>query len=232
MISGHSACAAARMLAICAMICAMGLAFVASAQAQPSQAQLSAVKSHCRSDYMSNCMSVRPGGKEALECLQSHLDSLTGACKDAVSATMPPPPAAAAPPPAPPPPKAAAAPPRRAEPPPAAAAAPPAMTAPPPPKAATAPKAKKTKTAKHTPAPPSPPVAIAPPPGPDPAVLLAKAEGLPARDKLKIARACDQDQAAVCPSVRRGGGRLIACMAMHPDALSPICRRTLEATLQ
>ena len=33
------------------------------AQAEPSQAQVSAVKSNCRSDYMANCSSVRPGGK-------------------------------------------------------------------------------------------------------------------------------------------------------------------------
>jgi hypothetical protein len=229
MISIHSVGAAARLVAIAGF----GVAALAGpAQARPSEAQLSAIKSNCRSDYMANCMSVRPGGPEALQCLQSHLASLSDACKAAVSATLPPPPppAAAAPPPAPPPPKAAAAPPRAVPPPPAAAAAPPS-----PRKAATAPKAKKARTAKRAPAPPPPPVAVAPPPpppGPDPAVLMARAERLPPFEKLKIARACSQDQAAVCPSVPPGGGRLIVCMALHPDALSPFCRRALAAALR
>jgi phosphate/sulfate permease len=100
----------ARLLAASACLVAFAMG---AAQAQVSQAEISAVKANCRSDYMAHCMSVRPGGKEALQCLQSHLDSLTGTCKGAVAATMPkpaPPPAAAAPPP-PPPHKAAKAPP-------------------------------------------------------------------------------------------------------------------------
>jgi hypothetical protein len=52
----------------------------------PSQAQRDAVRSACRSDYMANCSSVTPGGKEALECLQQHMSNLSGGCQSAVKA--------------------------------------------------------------------------------------------------------------------------------------------------
>jgi hypothetical protein len=111
------------------------------AQAQEvSQAQLAAIKSNCRSDFMSNCMSVRPGGKEALACLQQHMAKLSPACGGAVAATMPkaPPPAAAMPPPPPAPPKpaVAVAPPPPPAPPPVAVSAPPPKAAAPRPSAA------------------------------------------------------------------------------------------------
>jgi hypothetical protein len=58
------------------------------------------MKAHCRSDYMAKCAGVPPGGKDALQCLQRHVNGLSPGCKSAVAATMPrsaPPPAAAAP---------------------------------------------------------------------------------------------------------------------------------------
>src|SRR5271155_2420167 len=58
---------------------------VASAQ-QPSQAQLSAVRSSCRSDYMAHCSSVPTGGKASLACLQKNIASLSPGCKTAVNA--------------------------------------------------------------------------------------------------------------------------------------------------
>jgi hypothetical protein len=61
---------------------------------------------------------------------------------------------------------------------------------------------------------------------------MAKAASLPLPKRLAVFRACNQDQAAVCPTVKRGGGRLIACMAMHPDALSPHCRKAVAAAMQ
>ncbi len=83
------------------VVSALGIALAAGgARAQPTDAQKSAIKSSCRSDYMANCMSVRPGGKEAIDCLRSHLATLSPACQSAVNALTPkPPPAAAAPPP-------------------------------------------------------------------------------------------------------------------------------------
>jgi hypothetical protein len=53
---------------------------------QPSQAQISAVRSACRSDYMAHCSSVPPGGKAALACLQKNVASLSPSCQSAVNA--------------------------------------------------------------------------------------------------------------------------------------------------
>lgn len=225
---------------------AAGLAFAVTAgpaQAQVSQSEIAAIKSNCRSDYMAHCMSVRPGGKEALQCLQSHLDGLSGACKSVVQATMPKPkPAAAvAPPPqpaaAPPPPKAAAAPspPKAAAAPPPAAPEPPAAEAPAAAKAApakTTPAKAKTAVAKTAPAakpaPPVPPVAAAPPA----AIPTENVERLRVRQKLAIFRACRVDQQAVCSSVRPGSGRVIVCLAQHAGALSPGCKREMLSALR
>jgi hypothetical protein len=54
--------------------------------AQPSPAELQAIRSACRSDFISHCMGVQPGGREALECLASHAPQLSAACGAAVSA--------------------------------------------------------------------------------------------------------------------------------------------------
>jgi hypothetical protein len=203
----HLAVATFALLALAAM-------GTAPAHAQITEAQKSAMKANCRSDFIANCMSTKPGTKVALQCLQSNLEKLAPDCQAAVKATMPPPPAAAAPPPEPPPPaqpspKAAVAPPPPppAAPPPAVASAPPPpVAALPPPKAA---KAKKEKTKTAAPKPvltPPPPVAAAPAPQPDPAVVMAKAEHVPLAKRLVVLRACNQDQAAVRPAVKPGGG--------------------------
>jgi len=63
-------------------------AFTASAQAQISRAQQSALKSSCRSDFMAHCSGVAPGGKDALVCLQKNVARLAPACQRAVRATM------------------------------------------------------------------------------------------------------------------------------------------------
>src|ERR1700729_3854882 len=57
---------------------------------QPSQDQVSAIRSSCRSDFMANCSGVTPGGKDALECLKRNVSKLSGACQTAVSAINPP----------------------------------------------------------------------------------------------------------------------------------------------
>jgi len=69
---------------------------------QPTQAQRDAIRAACRSDFMANCSSVTPGGKEALECLLRNQAKLSPACNTAVSAVVPAQqtPAAAAPAPA------------------------------------------------------------------------------------------------------------------------------------
>src|SRR5690242_21694367 len=73
------------------------VAAMASARAQVTAEQQSAIRSNCRSDFMSKCSGVTPGGKEALECLQKNVGGLSAACKTAVSATLPKPATASAP---------------------------------------------------------------------------------------------------------------------------------------
>jgi hypothetical protein len=68
-----------------------------AASQQPTQAQRDAIRASCRSDFMANCASVTPGGKEALECLLRNQAKLSPACNSAVSAIAAPAPAAAAP---------------------------------------------------------------------------------------------------------------------------------------
>jgi Cysteine rich repeat len=76
-----------------------GLAGTAFAQ-QPTSAEISAIKSNCRSDYQRYCASVPTGGSAALQCLEQNSSKLSGACQQAVNAAMgssAPAPAAAAP---------------------------------------------------------------------------------------------------------------------------------------
>jgi len=58
----------------------------AAAPKQPSSAQVSAIKSACRSDYPKVCASVPPGGAPALECLEKNKAKVSAACAKAVSA--------------------------------------------------------------------------------------------------------------------------------------------------
>ena len=74
---------------------AIGVAGDALAQ-QPSQAQLNALRSSCRSDYMAHCSSVPTGGAPALNCLKQHMSALSSGCQSAVNAVSPPAPAQAA----------------------------------------------------------------------------------------------------------------------------------------
>jgi len=67
---------------------ALGAAGDALAQ-QPSQAQLNALRSSCRGDYMAHCSSVPTGGAPALNCLKQHMAALSGECRSAVSAISP-----------------------------------------------------------------------------------------------------------------------------------------------
>src|SRR5215471_2025371 len=83
--------------------CLIALTLAPTAAQQPTQAQRDALRAACRSDFMANCASVQPGGKEALECLMRNDAKLSPPCRSAVSAiataaSSPATPAAAAPP--------------------------------------------------------------------------------------------------------------------------------------
>ena len=105
----------------------------ASAQ-QPTPEQIAAIRQSCRSDFMSHCAGVQPGGREALQCLKRNAASVSAPCKSALDAVGPKPAAAEPEPAARPPantlePAAAAPQPAPAEP--AQAAPPPAAESPP-----------------------------------------------------------------------------------------------------
>ena len=53
----------------------IALTLAPTAAQQPTQSQRDAVRAACRSDFMANCASVQPGGKEALECLMRNAPS-------------------------------------------------------------------------------------------------------------------------------------------------------------
>jgi hypothetical protein len=56
----------------------------------PTDAQRSAIRSACRSDYEAHCASVPPGGAASLQCLQKNMSSLSSSCQTAVGAVEPP----------------------------------------------------------------------------------------------------------------------------------------------
>lgn len=55
----------------------------------PTEAQKSAIRSACRSDFIAHCASVTPGGVEAYQCLQKNMSSLSSGCQTAVRAVEP-----------------------------------------------------------------------------------------------------------------------------------------------
>lgn len=69
---------------------ALGLCATGPATAQPTAEQQNALRNNCRSDFMSSCAGVQPGGAEALQCLQRNRAKLSPACQSAVNVLAPP----------------------------------------------------------------------------------------------------------------------------------------------
>jgi hypothetical protein len=61
-------------------------AAAAAPAGQPSSAQISAIRSACRSDYPKVCAGVPTGGALALQCLEKNKAKLSAGCEKAVSA--------------------------------------------------------------------------------------------------------------------------------------------------
>ena len=61
-------------------------AAAAPAAGQPTSAQISAIRSACRSDYPNVCAGVPTGGAPALQCLEKNKAKLSAGCEKAVSA--------------------------------------------------------------------------------------------------------------------------------------------------
>jgi hypothetical protein len=195
--------------------CATLAAFAAltlSAAAQVTSAQQSAIRSNCRSDFMSHCSGVTPGGKEALACLQKNVAKLAGGCQTAVRATLPAEaaPKMAAPAAAPPPPPPAAEP--------APAAKPATIVSAPPPKAQTAKKPmKKPATAAVAPAAPAP--------------QAAETAAPTAAQQSAMRSNCRNDFMSKCSGVTPGGKDALACLQGNVASLSPGCKRVVSATM-
>src|SRR5262245_58826874 len=188
------------------VVAAIGVAGDALAQ-QPSQAQLNALRSSCRNDYMAHCSSVPTGGAPALNCLKQHLSELSSGCQGAVAAISPKTPApagvptvaaapAAAPPPAPPSMQAAPAAPPMIQ---AAPAAPPMIQA----------------------APAASPAAAPPAAARKPSLSQRQAE-------LKaIGRSCRADYQVHCAGIPPGGSASFACLRRNLRTLSKPCLQAL-----
>src|SRR3954454_21922225 len=199
------------------LLAAALFATAAGAFAQaPTEAQKSAIRSACRSDFIAHCSSVTPGGVEAYQCLQKNMSGLSSGCQTAVRAVEP----AAAP-------KAEAAPKTEAAP---KEAAPKAETAPAAPKAESAPTAKpsaapKAAAAAAAPKQPSsaqvaavksacradyPKVCASVPPGGAPALECLE------KNKAKVSPACEKAVSAAA-----GGGGTAATAAPPGAAPAP-----------
>jgi outer membrane biosynthesis protein TonB len=193
--------AAARGLLLASVI----FAFAAPVFSQaPTDAQRSAIRSQCRSDYQAHCASIPPGGAASLQCLQQNISSLSPSCQTAVRAVEAP----AAP---------------KAE---AAPAAPKAESAPAAPKAGAAPSTEATKPSTETAA-PKPAAETAPPPAPKAATSAAKK---PSSAQIAAIRsACRSDYQRDCAGVPTGGAAALNCLNSNKPKLSPMCQRAVSA---
>jgi len=185
-----------------ALLAAALFAIAAPAFAQaPTEAQKSAIRSACRSDFMARCASVKPGGIEAVQCLQKNLSSLSPGCQTAVRGIEPP----AAP-------KAEAAPVA-----PNTEAAPKTETAP-----AVAPAAKPAAAPAPVAAPAAKPAAPAP--------KAAAAATQPSSAQVSaIKSACRGDYPKVCASVPPGGAPALECLEKNKTKVSPACATAINA---
>jgi hypothetical protein len=73
--------------AFCLLVPTLALLVPADwAAAEPSEEQVAAIKSNCRSDFMSKCWGVPRGGAEAMQCLKKNMASLSAPCQQALKA--------------------------------------------------------------------------------------------------------------------------------------------------
>lgn len=203
--------------------CFIAATLAPTAAQQPTQAQRDAVRVACRSDFMANCASVQPGGKEALECLVRNEPKLSPSCRSAVNAIATPASGVAAPA------STAATPPKPSD---ASAPAQPAAAAPPATKTpATAPSRKSTAGTRPTTTPAATSAAAsgsASAPTAAPAVApLGPIRPMLPRRALMILAQCRPEQQRLCAGVPPGGGKILSCLAANAQQLSPTCYEAL-----
>ena len=186
--------------ALSAAMAAILLAAATPACSQaPTDAQRSAIRAQCRSDYQAHCASIPPGGKASLQCLQQNMSSLSSGCQAAVRAVEAP----AAP---------------KAE---SAPAAQKAEAAPAAPKADSATDKPAAETAA---APPAPTTAAGPKPAANPAAKKPSSAQVAA-----IRSACRSDYQENCADVPTGGAAALRCLEKNKANLSPNCQKAVSA---
>jgi Cysteine rich repeat len=210
------------------------IALADPAAAQPSPEEIAAIRQACRSDFITHCSGVQPGGREALQCLERNAAQLSAPCASAVGAVAP-----------------NAATETRPEAPAAAQhlrrsllSRRRRMSSPPSNRPAqsriscrTAPGSSPAtcQTALAAIGAPSPST-----PGPGAAIPDAGAPAaapptdrlviprLPLRAEIMILRVCAAESRNLCGDVPPGGGRIVGCLARNASRLMPECRAVLS----
>jgi hypothetical protein len=200
MINASRRVAALQALATGAIFGVTIFALVTPAVAQaPTDAQRSAIRSACRSDYIAHCSSVPPGGMASLQCLQKNMSSLSSSCKAAVNAVD-----------APAEPKAEAKPESKPEAAPAASSAAPAEK----PAAEAAPATAPKETARET---------------TKAAAGSTMTKKPSSAQVAAIRSACRSDYMAYCSSVPTGGAAALKCLEKNKSKLSGGCQQAVDA---
>lgn len=192
--------------------------------AQPSAAETAAIRQNCRSDFMAKCMSVKPGGIEAFQCLKKNEAALSAACRSAVNAVAAEQKPAAAKP-------AVTAPAQPAP----VQAAPATATAPTAPAATAKPAAKPAATKSVPPKPVAPKPAVTAAPAPANTTTPAQGTGpaprlRPLQEARLVREFCTTDYQVLCKGVRLGEGRALKCLSDNQPSLSPGCKQAMGLT--
>src|ERR1700730_5322538 len=175
-----------------------GVATPASSQS-PIDAQRSAIRSQCRSDYQAHCASTPPGGAASLQCLQQNMSSLSPGCQSAVRAV-----------------EAPAEPKAEAKPESAPVAKPATETA--------APAMEPAQPAAETPVAPAPKAATAAKPAPSPMAKKPSGSQIAA-----VRSACRSDYQRNCAGVPTGGAAALQCLQKNQSKLSANCQQAVSA---
>jgi hypothetical protein len=188
----------APLLAASLALVLFGVATPASSQS-PTDAQRSAIRSQCRSDYQAHCASIPPGGAASLQCLQQNMSSLSPGCQSAVRAV-----------------EAPAEPKAEAKPESAPAAKPAAETA--------APATEPGQPAAETPVAPAPKAATAAKPAASPMAKKPSGSQIAA-----VRSACRSDYQRNCAGVPTGGAAALQCLQKNKSKLSANCEQAVSA---
>jgi cysteine rich repeat protein len=57
-------------------------------------------------------------------------------------------------------------------------------------------------------------------------------QGPSAEQLAELHAACDADVQKLCPGIEPGGGRILACLKQHKDAVSDTCKQTILKAMQ